>query len=68
MKIEHKEFLTELAILLEKHKASVSWGCHWSSDLHGVTDQEMIIECNGSFILSVEGSCICAYDIKSELE
>jgi UDP-3-O-acyl-N-acetylglucosamine deacetylase len=56
-------FIAELRELLEKHNAAIYWSCHWASDLHGVTDQQMSIEVDCKEVASVDGSSICAGDL-----
>lgn len=46
-------FKHELQALLEKYNASISWGCDWSSDLHGVTGEKMILE-TGNESITIE--------------
>lgn len=57
-------FIDELRALLEKHKATIQWECHWASDLHGVTDQKMVIEVDRIVVASVDGAGISAHDLK----
>jgi hypothetical protein len=57
--------INELQTLLDKHGASISWACHWSSDLHGVTGQCMEITQRGKgTVLTIDGNTVSAYDIK----
>lgn len=68
MAIENN-FIDELQALLNKHGASISWGCHWASDLHGVTGQRMEITQRGKgAILTIDGNTVSAYDIKQNRE
>jgi hypothetical protein len=57
-------FIAELRELLEKHNASIYWSCHWASDLHGVTDQRMVIDVGCKEIASVDGTSIGAGDLE----
>lgn len=57
------EFLREFRDLLEKYNASIVWNCHWSSDLHSVTDRKMIINVGQDAILSVGGDSIYSFDL-----
>lgn len=56
-------FISELRALLEKHNASICWGCNWSSDLHGVTGQHMSIEVDRKEVARVDGDSIHAGDL-----
>ena len=60
----NRKFLLELATLLEKHKASIMFGCGSGSDMHGVYDERMEVgfaddSCD---VLSV-GGCVDAEDL-----
>lgn len=63
------EFQIELRALLDKYKATISWGCGECSDLHGVYDEHMIVcDINGNTLLKLDGATISCYEIDMEYE
>lgn len=59
------EFTKELLALLEKHNASIHWGCDPCSDLHGVTGERMLVTTRkNETLLEIKGGEISAYEIK----
>jgi len=40
-------FLVELAVLLEKHDASIGWDCDDCSDMHGISGEGMVVTVGG---------------------
>jgi len=62
-------FKTELVNLLKKYDASICWGCHWSSDLHGVHGEHMKITTkDGEILLELQGDTISVYEINDQYE
>lgn len=63
------EFQIELRALLDKYKATISWGCGECSDLHGVYDEHMIVyDINGNTLLKLNGNEIDCYEIDMEYD
>jgi len=58
-----ENFKADLKALLEKYNASIGWDCHWSSDLHGVYDQEMNCTVGGETIKLTDGCDLDSTDI-----
>jgi hypothetical protein len=42
-----QEFLIELAVLLEKHNASIEWYCDDCTDTHGIYGDGMVVTADG---------------------
>lgn len=60
------DFKTELLTLLEKHNASIHWGCASCSDLHGVTGEHMAVtNKKGDTLLLLDGGEINPYEIRN---
>jgi hypothetical protein len=63
------DFTTELRALLDKYKATISWGCAECSDLHGVYGEYMeVCDIKGNTILKLDGATISCYEIDMECE
>lgn len=63
--LNNQEFIDELDALLTKYNASIEWGCHHSSDLHGVYDERMTVtNGKGETLLHIDGCGISSYEIK----
>lgn len=61
------EFTKELLAVLEKHNASIYWGCNPCSDLHGVIGEYMAVtNRKNETLLQLEGGEISAYEIKGQ--
>lgn len=66
---DKQNLIDELQRLLKKHNASISWRCHFSSDLHGVTGEFMeISNGKGGTVLKIEGGTVSAYEIEQSKE
>jgi hypothetical protein len=61
------DFTKELLALLEKHDASIAWGCHFASDLHGVWGEHMTVtNRKNETLLKLDGAEISAHEIKGQ--
>ena len=58
-------FRKEFAELLEKYNAHVVWTCGSCSDTHGIYDEKMLVDIGGRDVLTVDGACIGASDVKN---
>ena len=60
------DFQRELLALLEKHGATISWGCDSCSDLHGVTGEHMrVTNRKNETLLYLDGAEISAHELKT---
>lgn len=58
------QFIRELAALLEKYHASISWACSPCSDTHGIYDECMEVDIKGVTVFSALGGCIDSQTLK----
>lgn len=57
------DFIKELKALLEKHNASISFGCSDSSDLYGIDGEYTDIDVDGKTIIEINGWGIDSSDL-----
>ncbi len=60
----NREFLLELAALLEKYGASIGFGCGEGSDTHGLYDERIGVSFgDNTEVVLAEGWCVDSKDI-----
>jgi hypothetical protein len=62
------DFTVEMLALLKKYNVTISWGCHSSSDLHGVHGEYMeAVDREGKVVMYLDGNSISTYEINDQL-